>query len=219
LTGEASRAETLTAAEHLRGCPDCQQELVSAVVAHASLSSARRFAAAPPAAAEPGDPMPAQLPDMSAVFAQVRDEAAGSHPPMRRRRLLAVAAAAVVVTAGGITIAESVGGSGGSATHSSFALHAFPHGSAAATATVVGPGRMQIEASALPALPAGQFYEIWLTDAARTRMQAVGSFSHDQAQLTVAPNVMANYSAVEVSVQHVGQTDYSGHSVLRGSYG
>ena len=44
LTGDATRTEVMTAAAHLRGCPDCQQELVSAVVAHASLISARRFA-------------------------------------------------------------------------------------------------------------------------------------------------------------------------------
>jgi hypothetical protein len=46
LTGDATRDETLGAAQHLRGCPDCQQELISAVVAHASLTSAHRFAAA-----------------------------------------------------------------------------------------------------------------------------------------------------------------------------
>ena len=44
LTGDATRDEVLAAAEHLRSCPDCQQELVSAVVAHASLTSAQRFA-------------------------------------------------------------------------------------------------------------------------------------------------------------------------------
>lgn len=44
LTGEASREAVLDAAEHLRGCVDCQHELVSAVVAHASLTSAHRFA-------------------------------------------------------------------------------------------------------------------------------------------------------------------------------
>ncbi|MEO6885328.1 MAG: hypothetical protein ABI232_03455 [Jatrophihabitantaceae bacterium] len=44
LSGEADQQSVLTAAAHLRGCVDCQQELVSAVVAHASLTSARRFA-------------------------------------------------------------------------------------------------------------------------------------------------------------------------------
>jgi hypothetical protein len=43
---------------------------------------------------------------------------------------------------------------------------------------------------------------------------------HDnEAQLTVSPNVMAQYSAIEISVQQVDQTSYSGHSVVRGSYG
>jgi hypothetical protein len=77
LTGDASRDEALAAAAHLRECPDCQQELVSAVVAHAALSSARRFAprmAAPAEPAEPAvEPAPADLPDLSAVFAKVHD--------------------------------------------------------------------------------------------------------------------------------------------------
>jgi hypothetical protein len=44
LTGEADRATVALAADHLRECEDCQQELVSALIAHASLSSAARFA-------------------------------------------------------------------------------------------------------------------------------------------------------------------------------
>lgn len=44
LTGEASRDVVLAAADHLRTCVDCQHELVSAVVAHSSLTSAHRFA-------------------------------------------------------------------------------------------------------------------------------------------------------------------------------
>ena len=44
LTGDATRDEVLAAGAHLRTCIDCQQELVSATVAHASLASAQRFA-------------------------------------------------------------------------------------------------------------------------------------------------------------------------------
>jgi hypothetical protein len=44
LSGEATREAVLSSAEHLRSCVDCQHELISAVVAHASLTSARRFA-------------------------------------------------------------------------------------------------------------------------------------------------------------------------------
>lgn len=219
LTGEASRDETLAAAGHLRACPDCQQELVAAVVAHASLSSARRFALPATAPADSGDSS-AALPDLTEVFKKVRDEAA--RPQLtrgRRRALLALAAAAAVATAAGVTIAETTGAS---SDHSAttVALGAFEGGSAAAQATVTGAGSMHVDASSLPRLGAGKFYEVWLTNSARTRLQAIGLLGHDnEAQLTVSPNVMAQYSAIEISVQQVDQTSYSGHSVVRGSYG
>src|SRR5262249_44365117 len=105
LTGEATRAETLAAAAHLRECPDCQQELVSAVVAHAALTSATRGAAH---AVLGRDPQPGPLPDLSEVFATVRDEATSTRGSGKRRRaLIAVAAAAVLATGVGVTIAET----------------------------------------------------------------------------------------------------------------
>lgn len=210
LTGEATRDEVLAAATHLRGCPDCQQELVSAVVAHASLSSVRRFA--PEVARRPA---PA-LPDLEPVLAAARKDAAAR--PVRRRVLAAVAAAAVL-TGVGITVAETVGGSSAPAART-VALDAFGAGRQAATARVQTNGTMRIDATSLPRLDGGHFYEVWLTDAARKRMQAVGSINDDnRAQLTISPQVMAQYSAIEVSVQGVRQTGYSGTSVLRGAYG
>ena len=59
LTGDTTRDEAMAAAEHLRGCPDCQQELVSAAVAHASLTSARRFAPQVVAPERDDEPPPA----------------------------------------------------------------------------------------------------------------------------------------------------------------
>ena len=44
LDGEADRATVSAVSIHLRGCEDCQQELISAVVAHSALSSAVRIA-------------------------------------------------------------------------------------------------------------------------------------------------------------------------------
>jgi hypothetical protein len=211
LTGEATRDDTLAAAAHLRTCPDCQQELVSAVVAHASLSSAQRFARDLVA------PDESTLPDLEAVFATAREEAQPARPA--RHRLLAVAAAAVVLAGGGVTIAETVGSGGG---HSGRAvvLDAFGVGTHAAQATIGGSGSMRIDASSLPKLDRQHVYEVWLTDPARTRLQAVGTISNDnQAQLTISPKVMSQYSAIEVSIQGVRQPAYSGLSVLRGSYG
>src|SRR5664279_1451578 len=123
LTGEANRETVLTAAEHLRGCIDCQHELVSAVVAHASLCSAQRFApeivsGLPPrlltdrperssgdhddadSRDDADDGFRLDLPDLSAVFARVRAEAAKPARRSRRRYLTAAAAAAVLVGGG-----------------------------------------------------------------------------------------------------------------------
>ena len=224
LTGDAGRDETLAAAEHLRGCPDCQQELVSAVIAHAALTSAGRFAPRTTVASERADePAAAALPDLSAVFAKVRDEAAQAQSSAKRRRVLLIAAAAAVVaTAAGITIAETIGSPSESTGPSAVqvALGPYDEGKVGAEATLIGAGTMRIDASALPRLDPGEFYEVWLTNGARTRLQPVGSLSDaNDAQLTVSPKVMGQYSAIEVSIQRLDETTYSGHSVLRGSYG
>jgi Anti-sigma-K factor rskA len=109
LTGDATRDEVLAAAEHLRTCTDCQHELVSAVVAHASLTSAYRFAeqvvapdrdvtppegpstepsgrhaadAAEESATEQEDTRSTPpLPDLSGLFAQVRADAGAEREP------------------------------------------------------------------------------------------------------------------------------------------
>jgi hypothetical protein len=231
LTGEANRDVVLAAAEHLRGCPDCQQELVSAVVAHASLTSAHRFAPEI-VSPEPGrddhdhdghaEQPAGTLPDMSAMFAQVRDEASTAPTkPRRQHRLLAVAAAVVVLAGGGVTIAETLGSSTSSSSSQSIALSGFDRvkPSVKAKVTIVGSHTMRIDATALPRLDSNHSYEVWLTDPSRVHMQSVGFIGADnRGQLTVSPKVMANYRDIEVSVQRTNQTKYSGISVLRGSY-
>ena len=80
---------------------------------------------------------------------------------------------------------------------------------------------MKLDAASLPQLDSAHRYEVWLTNAARTRMQPLGWVAPDgTAQLTVPPSLMASYSAIEVSVQQVDAASYSysGTSVLRGSY-
>ena len=205
LTGEATRDETLAAAAHLRTCADCQQELVSAVVAHASLASAKR--SAPELVQSRATPPAPALPELGDVVGT------------RRRRTLALAAAAVVVLGGaGVTLAETVGSDGGSS-GTTVVLGAFDIGTHAAKATIGNGGSMRIDASALPKLDRKHVYEVWLTNAARTRLQAIGSIRNDnRAQLTVSPKVMSQYSAIEVSIQGVQQTAFSGTSVLRGTY-
>lgn len=236
LTGEANREVTLAAAEHLRTCVDCQQELVSAVVAHASLTSAQRFAPEivtrphePAHSADDERPRPGPLPDLSAVFAQVRREveednadvdAKGTtqaRPTTRRTRYLAVAAAAVVAAgaAGGIYAATS--GDNTPATRT-VALSAFDQGTTSATARI-GDGTVELTATSLPRI-AGKRYEVWLTDTKRTKMQPIGWISaNGTARFTVPNAMMRQYNDLEVSVQNARSDSYqySGTSVLRGA--
>ena len=232
LTGEASRDDVLSAAEHLRSCPDCQQELVSAVVAHASLTSAHRFA--PEVVVPTGTGLDedrdthasagvlATLPPMASMFEKVREEAEQAshrtHAAPKRRRLLAVAAAAVILVGGGAAIAEVATSSSSSNQHS-VALTAFDRGHTSAAVTIVDDRKVSIDAGKLPRLDSDHVYELWMTDGARKHMQSVGVLGNDNtATFTVSPKSLTHYDNFEVSVQRTNQTQYSNISVLRGQY-
>jgi hypothetical protein len=226
LTGEATRDVVRGAAAHLRSCEDCQQELVSAVVAHASLSSAQRFApdiVARPAREDAAPVASAALPDLSAIFAQVREEAGETPPAARRSRrplyTVAAVAAGIVIGTGGTALIQNVGDNAPAGR--SVALTAFDAGSTSAKATVSNKGQMKLDAASLPNLDAKHRYEVWLTNKARSQMQPIGWIdTNGKATLTVPANLMSRYNAIEVSVQDVEAAtyNYSGTSVLRGSY-
>lgn len=227
LSGEATRDVVRAAAVHLRTCEDCQQELVSAVVAHASLTSAQRFApeivGRTDLASAPVEPAPDDLPDLSAIFAQVREEAEVSSLPARRSRrpLYAVAAVAagVLIGSGGAVLVQHAGST--TPASRSVALAAYDEGTVPAKATVTSAGQMRLDAASLPKLDAEHRYEVWLTNDERTQMQPIGWIGSDgKATLTVPGSLMSSYSDIEVSVQQVNAPTYtySGTSVLRGSY-
>jgi hypothetical protein len=226
LTGEADRATVAAVSTHLRGCEDCREELIAAIAAHAALMSAAKYA---PELAEAGrtsseltpssDDL-AQIPDLSAVFAQIRGEVDTSARTTRQpRRIWLVAAAAVVVLGLGGTGAY-LATSSSSQPSRALSLQAFGQGTTSASARLIGADKMTLDASSLPALPAGHYYEVWLTNATRTSMAPVGLLAADRtARFTIPPSEMSAYAAVEVSVQDTsGVGTYSGHSVLRGTY-
>ena len=225
LTGDAGREVVLAAASHLRECTDCRQELATAVIAHASLTSARRFAPEIVNRIEPLDAPQPPLPDLSSVFAQVREESnAGATDERRSRRtrqLIAAAAAAIVVGAGTATFiaANSDSSTGPTATARDIPLAPYDTGTRGATATLVGT-RLTIDAAALPSI-AHRRYEVWLTDRSRTRMQPVGWIDDGgKANLTVPTELAKRFTDIEVSVQKLDTPtyNYSGTSVLRGAY-
>lgn len=159
LTGDATRDVVLDAASHLRSCVDCQQDLISAVVAHASLMSAHRFApeiVAPQDSTEDATDLPpiSALPDLSKVFAEARAEDSGPatvHHLRSRRGLVAVAAAAAVIVGGGATYLTLQSGDTGPTTRT-VAL-AGQTGALDGSAVLVGNNRMRIDASKLPRSP------------------------------------------------------------------
>lgn len=229
LTGEADRATVALAADHLRECEDCQQELVSALIAHASLSSAARFAPELRAllstdAAEDRPAEPARLPDMTPIFEMAKQEArAPRHsvaPPRarsRRARWIAVAAVAGVLVGGGAVLA--VQNLGGSPTRT-VELAAFDQGQVAASAKLVGSNEVQVDASSLPTPGSGTNYEVWLTDTARKSLQPVGWVGSDgKTKLQIPSSLLDKFTNIEVSVQKISNPyTFSGTSVLRGSY-
>lgn len=222
LTGEASRAEVLEAAAHLRTCADCQQELVSAVVAHASLASAQRFAPeimsadVAPADEDAVGELPTPLPDLSSVFTRVREDAASAKHRTKRRTVIAGVAAAAVV-AGGTAAAVTLTSGSSAPPKRTVALKPVGSGRAGATATLIGTDHMRIDATALPALDARHHYEVWLTRG--KTMQAVGFIGPgNTADITVPTSVMLSYHDIAVSVQGVHQTQFSGRVVVAGDY-
>jgi hypothetical protein len=213
LTGEASRTEAEAASAHLRTCSECREDLIDALLAHASLASAHRFAA------ELVEGHDEPLPDLSALFTQARAEGASSAHRWHPRRLLVVAAAVVALAGAGTGIGLAVSGSSGPAGRQ-IALTAFDVGTRDATATMTGD-HLHIDARVLPALDASHRYEVWLTNAQRTRMQPVGWVTtNGTADVRMPDSLVQAYADIEVSVQQVNANtyDYSGTSVLRGSY-
>jgi anti-sigma-K factor RskA len=167
------------------------------------------------------------LPDLSAVFEQVRKEAAeprrAARAPHSRTRYLVAAAAAVVVIGGGTAAYVATSGDDTSSTHlagRTFKLAAYDKGTQPATASISGGDTLHIDAASLPQ-QTGKRYEVWLTNDGRTKMQPVGWLdANGTAAMTVPQDLLSKYSDLEVSVQDLSAADYaySGTSVLRGYY-
>lgn len=207
LTGDASREVVLAAAGHLRECVDCQQELVSAVIAHASLTSAQRFA--------PEIVTVADLPDLTKLFDEVKAEASApvALPTRRVRRRLAAVAVAAVVAGGGVTAYALTSGSNEPAGRT-VALT----GTAVSGSVRLADDSWMSVSTQLPAPAAGHQYEVWLTGSDGGK-QAVGYLRGGAAEIAVPDDVMQKYKGIAVSVQRSGQSEFSGKVVLAGQYG
>ncbi len=228
LAGECTREQTLAVAAHLRRCPECQEELVSMVVAAGTLRAAARAErtsapapATPPAPPElSAPPAPSETPDTSDPeipewLKRIPDR------PRRRRRLFALAAA-IVIAAGAIAAGLGLSSSGPPVLNQA-ALHPLqaPAGASGAVTVTAASGARQVQVSTdgLPAAGQGHYYEVWLLDPATLKMMPMGALAPSgQATFGVAAGLMAGYSAVDISLQaNNGNPVHSAVSVLRGT--
>jgi anti-sigma factor RsiW len=230
LAGESSREQTLTVAAHLRACPQCQEELVSMVVAIGTLRAAARAEQVPARSARPA---PSPLPSFSdstgspgAPVTETPDWLAGisrrGPAGWGTRRRLAVIAAAVVVIAGAVAAGLGLSASGPPVVNRA-ALHPLqaPAGASGAVTVTAAPGARQVQVSTddLPAPGQGHYYEVWLLDPATLKMMPMGALAPSgRATFGVATGLMAGYSAVDISLQaNNGNPVHSAVSVLRGT--
>ncbi|MBV9794680.1 MAG: anti-sigma factor [Actinobacteria bacterium] len=236
LAGELTREQTLAVAAHLRRCPECQEELVSMVVAAGTLRAAARAEQAP--AAWPGFPPLASTPPSSAPVLEnpenVPPETVPASPDWLRRiprrgparwsprqRLVALAAA-VVIAAGAVAAGLGLSASGPPVLNQAALrpLQAPAGASGAVTVTAAsGARQVQVTTADLPDPGQGHFYEVWLLDPATLKMMPMGALAPSgQTTFAVAAGLMAGYSAVDISLQaNNGNPAHSAVSVLRGT--
>jgi hypothetical protein len=241
LTGEADRATLDAFAEHMgAGCASCCQDLASVVQAYAAIASAKRYvpelfrAELNGTATDDTVGVDEQLPDLSDVFAQLEarpDQVArtgGAHAKAKEKRWRHVGRGWIAAAAVVVGVAAGVGGEylvDHHTTSSSVAVHVvhlapFDIGATSGTAKIIGDSRITIGATSLPSVGTTEFYQAWLTNAARTELLSLGPLGPDGAgNYTLPAHLINTYSAIEVSVQQVnGNPAFSGVSVLRGSY-
>ncbi|HEY2280538.1 MAG TPA: anti-sigma factor [Streptosporangiaceae bacterium] len=228
LAGECGREQTLTLAAHLRACPQCQEELVSVVVATGILRATARAEQAPSRAVSPSS-LPSSSESTSSPGAGAPDTPEWLTRATRRgpagwsiRRRFVALAAAVVIVAGAVAAGLGLSTSSAPVTNRA-ALRALqaPAGAHGAV-TVTGASetrQVQVSTDGLPAPGQGHYYEVWLLDPATLKMLPMGALAPSgQATFGVATGLMAGYSAVDVSLQaNNGNPVHSAVSVLRGT--
>lgn len=214
LSGELGREETAAVVAHLRECGECTSELVSVAVAFGSLRAARRTAEAL------GAPSREATAPLAALDGA--EQPALRLPAARHRRWAALAAAVVLVVAAATGIVLATRSSAPPVYASAVLHHMDAPASAVGHVTVRTTSlaqQMSVQVEGLPRAPADHYYEVWLLAPSTNKMLPVGLLSPTgQGKYAVAPSIMAQYSAVDISLQaNDGNPAHSATSVLRGS--
>jgi Anti-sigma-K factor rskA/Putative zinc-finger len=203
LFGELNRAEVTVVSDHLAGCDDCRRELAVLAATSASLRAAAR------------QPQPATAPDAPAPDAAPAPPRAGWRrgPLVGLAAALALAvAAAAVLWAGGLWRPDRT-----------VPLAGVGAVAASGRASMAGAGddrQMTLAAEDLPALRAGQYYEVWLLDPGAGTVFPVGVLPPDgEGRFTLPASVVGRYQVIDVSLEaDDGDPSHSRRSLLRGRY-
>jgi Anti-sigma-K factor rskA len=204
LVGELNRAEVMVVSDHLAGCDDCRRELAVLAATSASL----RAAARQPEPARAGDEVPAAPPATPPARPGWRR---GPLAGLAAALALAVAAAAVL-WAGGLWRPDRT-----------VPLAGVGAVAASGRASMAGAGddrQMTLAAEDLPALRAGQYYEVWLLDPGAGTVFPVGVLPPDgEGRFTLPASVVGRYQVIDVSLEaDDGDPSHSRRSLLRGRY-
>jgi Anti-sigma-K factor rskA len=207
LVGELNRAEVMVVSDHLAGCDDCRRELAVLAATSASL----RAAARQPEPARAGEEVPAAPPATPPARPGWRR---GPLAGLAAALALAVAAAAVL-WAGGLWRPDRP--------DRTVPLAGVGAVAASGRASMAGAGddrQMTLAAEDLPALRAGQYYEVWLLDPGAGTMFPVGVLPPDgEGRFTLPASVVGRYQVIDVSLEaDDGDPSHSRRSLLRGRY-
>jgi Anti-sigma-K factor rskA, C-terminal/Putative zinc-finger len=224
VAGESSPATARKVVAHLRSCPRCADQLISAVFAVCALRTTaqvdRELAVPIRGSSTEKRPTDGGAQPELALVGTTRT------PSRWRKRLAAVAASMVLLVSGllvGIRVASSRAPVSGPTIVDVTLRPLEAPQSARGHLTVEAAGdsrQLLVETTALPTPPSNHFYEVWLLDPKTFKMLSMGVLGPSgQGKYAVAASIMSGYSAVDVSLQaNDGDPAHSRISVLRATY-
>ena len=222
LSGELSPSERDTAVRHVRGCPECRDQLVETSALVAELREAGRYAPV-----DPAEVPPLRLHEATGVREPVVERATAEVTKPRHGWLAGRTAVAVMVgvvaLAAGLVIGRAQPHPAPPARVALAAVGTLPS-TASGAAQMSGAGQQQtmnLSVSGLRTPPPGDHYEVWLLDTRTGRTLDVGRISTSATGVMSFPlpaRELAGFDALDISLQAPANGNrHSGDSLLRGS--
>jgi len=234
LAGESDPTTARRLVAHLRSCPRCVDQLISAVFAVCALRASARVeleSATPIHESETESESESESDaegQTAAGEARLKPSPVDTaRAPHRWRKHLAAVAASVILLVAGLLIGSRVASGPAPVTGPTIVdvkltpLEAPPSAGGQVTVEATGDTRqLLVRTTSLPAPPTNHFYEVWLLDPKTLKMMSMGVLGPSgQGEYAVTAPIMAGYSAVDVSLQaNDGDPAHSTVSVLRATY-